>query len=145
VEETFISSGFAALSRSDYEALRIETGVPAFGNELNDSHNPLEAELESAVSFTKGCYIGQEVIARLHSYNKVQRKLCRVEGDAAGSVSAPALLTDGEKEIGTLTSAAIAPTTGKMIGLCYLPIGWQREKPLMITIEGKEYPLRIIV
>jgi folate-binding protein YgfZ len=132
------------ISHDIYEVLRIESCIPAFGKELNDSRNPLEAGLTSAVSFTKGCYIGQEVIARLHSYNKVQRKLCRVGADTTETVSVPVQLTDGEKEIGTLTSAAIHPKTGKLIGLCYLPIAWQKEKSPIVRIRDKEFQLKIV-
>ena len=85
------------------EMLRIEQGIPAFPSELNESHNPLEANLEPHISFNKGCYIGQEVVARLNTYDRVQRFLCRlvvedtitlepgsaltVDGDSAGEVT----------------------------------------------------------
>jgi folate-binding protein YgfZ len=53
----------------------VRQGIPAFPNEINERHNPWEAGLDAAISLTKGCYIGQEVIARLNTYDKVQRKL----------------------------------------------------------------------
>jgi folate-binding protein YgfZ len=55
--------------------LRIRSGVPAYPNEINEDHNPWEAGLSDAISLTKGCYIGQEVIARLKTYDKVKRRL----------------------------------------------------------------------
>ncbi len=66
-----------------WELLRIEHGIPAMPNELNDSVNPYEADIIEDVSFKKGCFIGQEVIARLDTYDKVQRVLKRfvVKGD----------------------------------------------------------------
>ncbi|HZV11982.1 MAG TPA: glycine cleavage T C-terminal barrel domain-containing protein, partial [Candidatus Kapabacteria bacterium] len=144
LQNKLIANQITEISPYIYEVLRIESGIPAFGKELNDIHNPLEAGLTPAVSFTKGCYIGQEVIARLHSYNKVQRKLCRVEAEINENVTVPAQLTDGEKEIGTLTSAAINPATKKMIGLCYLPIAWQSDKKPILKIEDKSYPLTVV-
>ena len=57
------------------EALRVENGLPRWGHELGDAYNPLEAGLTGSVSWTKGCYIGQEVVARLWTYHKVQRYL----------------------------------------------------------------------
>ena len=85
------------------ETLRIKQGTPAFPSELNDSHNPLEANLKPHINFNKGCYIGQEVVARLNTYDRVQRFLCQlvvedtvtlepgsaltVDGDAAGEVT----------------------------------------------------------
>ena len=56
------------------ELLRIENGIPSAGKELSEQINPLEARLESQISFTKGCYIGQEVIARIDTYKSFKRK-----------------------------------------------------------------------
>lgn len=66
------------ISNSAWEEFRIINGIPRYGNELQEKFNPLELELCELISFTKGCYIGQEVIARLDTYKKVQRKLCLV-------------------------------------------------------------------
>ncbi len=63
------------LGPEDVDAVRVRQGIPAFPNEINERHNPWEAGLDAAISLTKGCYIGQEVIARLNTYDKVQRKL----------------------------------------------------------------------
>ena len=97
------SDGIEKPGTSALEMLRIEQGVPAFPSELNESHNPLEANLKPHISFNKGCYIGQEVVARLNTYDRVQRFLCRlvvedtitlepgsaltVDGDSAGEVT----------------------------------------------------------
>ncbi len=62
--------GFAA-----YETFRIARGIPDIGRELTNDFNPFEVGLRDAISMTKGCYIGQEVIARLDTYQKVKRKL----------------------------------------------------------------------
>ncbi|MHC4932026.1 MAG: CAF17-like 4Fe-4S cluster assembly/insertion protein YgfZ [Planctomycetota bacterium] len=64
-----------ALQGAEIDALRIRSGVPAYPNEINEDHNPWEAGLSDAISLTKGCYIGQEVIARLKTYDKVKRRL----------------------------------------------------------------------
>ncbi len=69
------ASGAEILSAPAYRALRVACGIPSFPEELNDAHNPLESGLRSDISFTKGCYIGQEVIARLDAFKKVQRDL----------------------------------------------------------------------
>ncbi|MFQ5878386.1 MAG: YgfZ/GcvT domain-containing protein [Acidobacteriota bacterium] len=69
-----IAAGEACL-----EALRIESGLPAAGRELTEDYNPWEARLDEAVSLTKGCYVGQEVIARLNTYAKVTKRLVRLE------------------------------------------------------------------
>jgi folate-binding protein YgfZ len=70
------------LEPADVDAVRVRQGIPAFPNEINEHHSPWEAGLDDAISLTKGCYIGQEVIARLNTYDKVKRKLVslRLEG-----------------------------------------------------------------
>ena len=67
--------GMREMDAESYEAFRIAVGVPAHGPELGEEVNPLEAGLWNAVSFTKGCYVGQEVVARLNTYEKVKRYL----------------------------------------------------------------------
>ena len=57
----------------------MSTGRTLSGRELTEEHNPLEAGLKDAVSFTKGCYVGQEVIARLNTYDKVARSIVRLD------------------------------------------------------------------
>jgi len=66
------------LTETEVDALRVQYGIPAFPNEINEQRNPWEAGLDGAISLKKGCYIGQEVIARLDTYEKVQRRLCRL-------------------------------------------------------------------
>lgn len=102
------------------EALRVEMGIPAFGKELDESYNPLEAGLLHLISFTKGCYIGQEVVARLNTYDKVKKHLVglRWNGDSPPEAGAP-LLREG-KQAGVATSAARSPRFTGGIGLGYV-------------------------
>ena len=91
--------GLAAL-----EQLRIEHGLPRFGHEIGPDTFPQEAGVGDAVSYDKGCYLGQEVVARIHYRGGVQRLLVRLEidgGDAAGRT-----LIDGGREAGRVTSAS---------------------------------------
>jgi folate-binding protein YgfZ len=93
------------LSGDDLERLRIEAGTPRFGRELDDRVLPAEAGLdERAISFSKGCYPGQEPVARQHHRGKVNRKLrvLEVDGDAAPPETP---VVYGEKEVGRITSA----------------------------------------
>lgn len=99
------SAGIRHLTLTEYTALRVAEGVPSCPEELNDGHNPLESGLQGSVSFTKGCYIGQEVVARLDSYDKVQRALVVLAvspGDAEISAGAEIFGPDGV--VGTVTS-----------------------------------------
>jgi folate-binding protein YgfZ len=93
------------LADDELERLRIEAGTPRFGREIDDRVLPAEAGLdERAISFTKGCYPGQEPIARQHYRGKVNRRLrvLEVEGDPPAPETAVVL---GEKEVGRVTSA----------------------------------------
>jgi folate-binding protein YgfZ len=91
------------LSGEELERMRIEAGVPAWGKELDDSILPAEAGLdETHVSFTKGCYPGQEPIARLRHRGKVNRALRTLEIDAAQPGDE---VRHGEKVVGRVTSA----------------------------------------
>jgi folate-binding protein YgfZ len=107
-----------ALARESHRVLR---GIPSSPHELNENHNPLEAGLRSAVSFDKGCYVGQEVIARLNTYDKVSRALVGLEMPAgcAAPESGQELLIDGET-LGRVTSAVVPPGWPHAIALAYL-------------------------
>lgn len=87
-----------------FEEWRIHAGIPQAGHELTDDYNPLELNLWDWISFTKGCYPGQEVIARLETYNKVQRAIYRFR--SGGPVRAgESLRDDTGREAGRITSA----------------------------------------
>jgi folate-binding protein YgfZ len=93
-----------ALEPHEIDELRIRSGIPAFPNEINERHNPWEARLDDSLSLTKGCYIGQEVIARLNTYKKVQRRLSGVTLSARVGPGDP--LTKEEEVVGEASTVA---------------------------------------
>ena len=102
------------------EILRIEAGVPVFGRDMTEDTIPVEANLTDAISYTKGCYVGQEVIARLDARGHVNRRLMglRLDGDAlpqAGDV-----IVSPEREVGWVTSAAFSPALQQPIAMGYI-------------------------
>ena len=116
------SAGAKAVSPGAVEAARIEAGWPVFGVDMDEHIIPLEAGIESrAISMTKGCYVGQEVIVRvLHrGHGRVAKKLVglRVEGD--GPVAAGEKLDSGDAEMGYVTSSAVSAEHG-CVALGYL-------------------------
>jgi folate-binding protein YgfZ len=115
------SEGGGAIDAEVVEAWRILSGLPAPGHELTDEHNPLEAGLRDAVSFTKGCYVGQEVVARLNTYDKVSRILVRLELPPGAPVPAPgaAVLRDG-RSVGAVTSAIRPAGRRSPVALAYV-------------------------
>ncbi len=116
------SAGLRAAGPETAEVLRIEAGIPAPGHELTEQWNPLEAELRRAISFTKGCYTGQEVVARLNTYQKVQRTLrgLRLAGDEIPPLGSRLLAAGAE--VGLVTSAAFSPALGAPIALAYVAL-----------------------
>jgi folate-binding protein YgfZ len=106
-----IEAGAAEVDVSAAEILRIEAGRPRFGAEMSLETMPAEAGIvEAAVSFTKGCYIGQEPVARLHHRGKPNRHLRGLRLSAP--VEAGASLALGDKEVGRVGSACLSPALG---------------------------------
>jgi folate-binding protein YgfZ len=111
-------AGAVEVSPEAAEILRVEAGVPRFGAEMDTATMPAEASIvEDAVSFTKGCYIGQETVARLHYKGKPNRHLRGLR--LSGAAEPGAALRLGEKEVGTLGGAVVSPALGP-IGLAIL-------------------------
>ncbi|MDH3626204.1 MAG: hypothetical protein OEV00_04960 [Acidobacteriota bacterium] len=108
--------GGSAIGSEIAECWRISSGLPATGFEISEKWNPLEAGLRDAVSFDKGCYIGQEVVARLHNYDKVSRSLVQLRWDDPGHGDIGSKLLHGDKTVGEVTSF-IAHPEGGAIGL----------------------------
>lgn len=110
------------LSDEDAETLRILQKVPASPQELNPDAFPQEAGLESsAMSFTKGCYIGQEILSRIKTTGKMPRQLIAWSSAEGSSIVAGESLQDSEgKEVGQVTSVTEDPENGGSAGLAYV-------------------------
>jgi folate-binding protein YgfZ len=105
------------------EALRVEAGVPKFHQDMDEETIPLEAGIEAnAISMTKGCYVGQEVIIRvLHrGHGRVARRLVGLTLDGTVPPSSGSPVTVDDREIGSVTSGASSPALGKPIALAYV-------------------------
>ena len=132
VWETLTAAGFISMGQDAWDAMMVSKGIPRYGRELGDDFNPLEAGLIGAIDFAKGCYIGQEVIARLDTYQKVQKQLALLrfpaqaqatagtEPTAAIQADVGAELTDGSRKVGQITSLAARPDTGELLALAYI-------------------------
>jgi folate-binding protein YgfZ len=123
--ERLEAAGAAEAPLSLLEALRIEAGRPAYGIDMGEDTIPLEAGLlERAVSTTKGCYVGQEVIIRvLHrGGGRVARRLVKLRFDPG--LDAPpkpgTSLTYEDRDVGRITSAAVSPSRGGVVALGYV-------------------------
>ncbi|MBI5386733.1 MAG: aminomethyl transferase family protein [Verrucomicrobia bacterium] len=105
------------------EIARIEAGIPRFGQDMDDTNLPPECGLEArAISYTKGCYIGQEVIARLKSIGQVTKTLCglKLDKDLKFTPRRADRLYRGDREIGYVTSFLVSPTLNANVALAYV-------------------------
>lgn len=118
VDAWVAGSGLRVGSAAELEVLRIEAGIPRLGIDVDQSTIPQEAFLEvDAVSFTKGCFIGQELVCRIDSRGHVNRFLRRlaVPGDGVPPVGSEVLV--GDKVVGQVTSAAAVPGEARAVAL----------------------------
>jgi folate-binding protein YgfZ len=116
-------AGVAVIDHEVAEAIRIEDGMPAFHRDMDEDTIPLEAGIESrAISFTKGCYVGQEVIIRvLHrGHGRVARKLVGLVFSGATAPAAGSVVHGGDREVGRVTSSAWSPALERPIALAYV-------------------------
>ncbi len=98
--------GLSTLNEDDFRTLRIEQAIAAYPAEMNEDRNPLEANLKPHISFNKGCYIGQEVVARLNTYDRVQRFMCRLEFDDGTKIASGSQIIVDDSAVGEVTSSA---------------------------------------
>jgi aminomethyltransferase len=102
------------------ETLRIEAGIPRFGVDMNENTIPIEAGLWNALSFDKGCYVGQEVIARIKWRGHVNWHLTGLKIDGDDIPKQDSRIIRGEREIGYITSSTFSPKLDKIIALGYI-------------------------
>ncbi|WP_088891914.1 CAF17-like 4Fe-4S cluster assembly/insertion protein YgfZ [Leptolyngbya ohadii] len=114
--QALTEAGAIPMGEQVWQQLRILQGRPVPDRELTDDYNPLEAGLWQTISLSKGCYIGQETIARLHTYKGVKQQLWGVQLDCSVEPETPVTL--GDEKIGKLTSCT--PTETGFFGLVYI-------------------------
>jgi len=123
---------FNLIGEEAYNTYRIEQGIPVAPNELNDNHNPHETRLMKYVDTEKGCYIGQEVVERLRTYDKVQRYLCGVKfsEEFSGDEPVPLFNSDGN-EVGNVTSFTHSVKLNKQIGLAFIRKAYTQDDTIL--------------
>ncbi len=102
------------------DILRIEAGVPVFGRDMTEETIPVEANLTDAISYTKGCYVGQEVIARLDARGHVNRRLMGLKLEGGALPQAGDVIVSPEREVGWVTSAVFSPALQQPIAMGYI-------------------------
>jgi tRNA-modifying protein YgfZ len=130
LEESIAKEGGAVIDDAAWNALRIERGLPRFGIELDATLYPQEASIETfAVSFDKGCYLGQEVVYMLENRGHVKRKLVALdllEGDGPVDQGAAVMTTEGA-QVGDVKSSVLGPISQKPVAIAM--VKWAQSKP----------------
>ncbi len=114
------ASGARPMGEEAFEILRIEVGIPLYERELTEDHNPWEAGLNHVIHMDKGCYIGQEVIARLNTYDKVKQHLMGLKLPQGALPTFATPLEVGGRAVGKITSATYSPRLRHNIALAYV-------------------------
>ena len=121
--DALAARGIVAIGEDAALALRVEAGIPKFHQDMDETTIPLEVGLESrAISFTKGCYVGQEVIVRvLHrGHGKIARKLVGITFDSGEAPERSAVIRHDGHDVGVITSGVVSPALKRPIALGYV-------------------------
>ena len=121
VREALINAGAQPVGDDTFEVLRIEAGIARYGRDMDETNIVTETNLDDAVSFTKGCYVGQEIIVRIKHRGHVAKKLTGLRFDTDRPIEAGTIIKSTDAtEVGKVTSTAFSPTLGNTIGLGYV-------------------------
>ena len=118
-----LAAGATPFGQRAAEALRIEAGRPKYPEDMNEETLAVEARLEDAISATKGCYIGQEVVSRATNIGHVNRRLVGLRVDSESPPTARTKVDAAGKPVGFVTSAAKSASLGKVVALAYVRVG----------------------
>ena len=118
----FENQGAIKIGDEAFETLRIEQGTPRYGVDMDETNVVLETGIDEAVNFNKGCYIGQEIIARIHFRGHVAKRLTGLifEDENVEIVHGDEIKTPDDKNAGKITSVAFSPKIDKKIALGYV-------------------------
>lgn len=124
VAKTLEAAGASEAALDDFDLARLEAGVPRFGTDMDSDTIPLEAGIEDrAISRTKGCYVGQEVIVRVldRGHGRVAKRLVPLLFDEGAAVPpSGASVQSSDREVGRVTSAALSPRAHRVVALAYV-------------------------
>lgn len=137
--QQLMALGAVPLGDRVWEQLRIQQGRPVPDHELTEDYNPLEAGLWQTISFNKGCYIGQETIARLDTYKGVKQKLWGIR--LSTPVAAGSIITLGDDKVGVLTSSTILDQEPFGLGYIRTKAGGAGLQVQVDTAQGEVVPV----
>ena len=119
--QSLVDAGATPVSEEVAEILRIEAGIARYGVDMDETNVVTETNLDDAVSFTKGCYLGQEIIIRIKHRGHVAKKLTGLRFETDRKIEPGAVIkSSDDKEIGRVTSSTFSPRLGMIVGLGYV-------------------------
>jgi folate-binding protein YgfZ len=138
VTQALISKGAILCEAASFEAARIEAGMPLYGVDITDKNLPQEvARDELAISFKKGCYLGQETVARIDALGHVNKTLVRLRFGGAQVPPPGTELRAGDEVVGQVTSAAFVPRVGASFALGYVRRGSDTSGSKLLSAFGE--------
>jgi len=141
-----LKAGARPIGFEAFEILRLEAGRPRYGIDMDETNVVSETGLDDAISYTKGCYIGQEIIARIKYRGHVAKKLSGLMFDQPVKIERDAKINslDG-KEIGRITSAALSPHLGRTIALGYVKYDYlAANTEVRVQLDESEHAARVV-
>jgi folate-binding protein YgfZ len=138
--DALTAAGARPAGHDALEVLRVEAGVPRYGADVDETNVVSEAGLGEALSFTKGCYVGQEIIARIHWRGHVAKRLAGLlpEGEGAIEPGTKLRAADGAREAGRVTSVAYSPRLGRQIALGFVKYDFLAAGTEVLLGEGAD-------
>jgi folate-binding protein YgfZ len=137
LSEAFVKAGATTVGAETFEKLRIEAGVGLFGQDMDETNVVTEANLDDSVSFTKGCYIGQEIIARIKYRGHVAKKLTGLSFEGGKLVDVGTVIRSvAGKDIGRITSVTLSPRLDRAIALGY--VRYEHREPGTEVLVGED-------
>jgi folate-binding protein YgfZ len=138
LQQALEAAGAQSIGEDTFEILRVEAGVARFGQDMDESNVVPETNLDDAVSYTKGCYVGQEIIVRIKHRGHPAKKLTRLRFETVQQIEPGAVIRSTEnQEIGRVTSAVMSPRLGS-IGLGYVRYEYVAEGTRLVVGDGIE-------
>ena len=138
IQQALETAGAQTIGDDTFEILRVEAGIARFGQDMDETNVVPETNLDDAVSFTKGCYVGQEIIVRIKHRGHPAKKLTGLRFETDQQVEVGAVIRSTEnQEIGRVTSAVVSPTRGS-IGLGYVRYEYVADGTRVVVGDGIE-------
>jgi len=135
------AAGARPIGFDAFEILRVEAGQPRYGIDMDETNVVTETNLDEAISYTKGCYIGQEIVARIKYRGHVAKKLTGLLFERGVKVQSGATIRSlDDKDIGRITSATLSPNLGRTVALGYIKYDYLAPGTSMKVVSGdKEF------